>query len=69
MTDKIYLEKLAVDSIEDITRYLKECNPTYPELVYLYALSLHRNLSTFETIKEALTMYVIERREDFILEE
>lgn len=23
MTDKIYLEKLAVDSIEDITRYIK----------------------------------------------
>ncbi len=66
MTDKIYLEKLDIDSIEDVTRYLKECNPTYPELVYLYALSLRRNLSTFETIKEALAMYVIEHKEDFI---
>ena len=66
MADKIYLENLAVDSIEDVTRYLKECNPMYPEIVYLYALAYGRNLSTFETIKEALAMYVIEHMEDFI---
>lgn len=66
MTDKIYLENLQIDSVEDVTRYLKECNPTYPELVYLHALAYSRDLSTFETIKEALVMYVTEHKEDFV---